>query len=79
MGYNPGISIISMGNIEYGGFQKWGYPKWMVYFMENLEMDDDWGYLSITGCSPIAGPGWFFYRKIMIVIQTIIPSAPNTL
>ena len=28
----------------YGGFLKWGYPQWMVYFRENpTNMDEDWG------------------------------------
>ena len=29
----------------YGGFHKWGYPKWMVYNGKSqTKMDENWGY-----------------------------------
>ena len=40
--------------ITYGGFHKWGYPKWLVFVRENLtKIDDDWGYPYDSGFTPI--------------------------
>ena len=32
--------IVMFMMVYHGGFQKWGYPKWMVYREHPIEMDD---------------------------------------